>query len=316
MPLAALTKHLVVDLGPPGPDNAFGAGVIHLPAAAATRRELRAERVHRTRRTGSPARHQAGDVHRPAEPRRAVPAVLDRRSARSRPTVSFHRRPQQSLSTSRPPTRRASSTSRRCRLLAARSARSRRSTWPRPGQIRPNFADRPARSGLHLDLHPDRRKHHRRRDGLLHTLGPRGRGPLRSDQSATRCRHSTSNRVGRFPRAGPRIGRRSASRSGSTCPPASACPLPVCLRWSSTSPQPKRVVPGSCRRTPPAERSAKRRRSTTSRARTRQPTRSCRSAPTEPSASSHPTRRTSSWTSRGTSPTARHRSAPRDDSYL
>jgi hypothetical protein len=32
MPLAALTKHLVVDSGPAGPDNAFGAGVIHLPA--------------------------------------------------------------------------------------------------------------------------------------------------------------------------------------------------------------------------------------------------------------------------------------------
>ena len=32
MPLAALTKHLVTDLGPPGPDNAYGAGVIHLPA--------------------------------------------------------------------------------------------------------------------------------------------------------------------------------------------------------------------------------------------------------------------------------------------
>jgi hypothetical protein len=32
MALAALTKHLVVDLGPPGPDNAYGAGVIRLPA--------------------------------------------------------------------------------------------------------------------------------------------------------------------------------------------------------------------------------------------------------------------------------------------
>lgn len=32
MPLAALTKHLVRDLGPPGPDNAYGAGEILLPA--------------------------------------------------------------------------------------------------------------------------------------------------------------------------------------------------------------------------------------------------------------------------------------------
>ena len=32
MPLAALTKHLVRDLGPPGPDNAYGAGEIQLPA--------------------------------------------------------------------------------------------------------------------------------------------------------------------------------------------------------------------------------------------------------------------------------------------
>ena len=32
MPLAALVKHLAVDLGPPGPDNAFGAGAIQLPA--------------------------------------------------------------------------------------------------------------------------------------------------------------------------------------------------------------------------------------------------------------------------------------------
>jgi Subtilase family len=31
MPLAALMKHLVVDLGPPGPDNAYGAGEIRLP---------------------------------------------------------------------------------------------------------------------------------------------------------------------------------------------------------------------------------------------------------------------------------------------
>lgn len=32
MPLAALTRHLVADLGPPGPDNAYGAGEIRLPA--------------------------------------------------------------------------------------------------------------------------------------------------------------------------------------------------------------------------------------------------------------------------------------------
>jgi hypothetical protein len=32
MPLAALTKHLVVDLGASGPDNAYGAGEIRLPA--------------------------------------------------------------------------------------------------------------------------------------------------------------------------------------------------------------------------------------------------------------------------------------------
>ena len=32
MPLAALTKHLVADLGPPGLDNAYGAGEIRLPA--------------------------------------------------------------------------------------------------------------------------------------------------------------------------------------------------------------------------------------------------------------------------------------------
>jgi hypothetical protein len=32
MPLAALTKHLVADLGPPGPDNAYGTGEIRLPA--------------------------------------------------------------------------------------------------------------------------------------------------------------------------------------------------------------------------------------------------------------------------------------------
>ena len=32
MPLAALTKHLVADLGPPGLDNAYGAGEIQLPA--------------------------------------------------------------------------------------------------------------------------------------------------------------------------------------------------------------------------------------------------------------------------------------------
>ncbi|MEY2581208.1 MAG: hypothetical protein QOE09_1057 [Ilumatobacteraceae bacterium] len=32
MPLAALTRHLVVDIGSPGPDNAYGAGEIRLPA--------------------------------------------------------------------------------------------------------------------------------------------------------------------------------------------------------------------------------------------------------------------------------------------
>jgi len=32
MPLAALVKHLAVDLGPPGPDNAYGTGEIRLPA--------------------------------------------------------------------------------------------------------------------------------------------------------------------------------------------------------------------------------------------------------------------------------------------
>ena len=32
MPLASLTKHLVVDLGPPGPDNSYGTGEIRLPA--------------------------------------------------------------------------------------------------------------------------------------------------------------------------------------------------------------------------------------------------------------------------------------------
>ena len=36
MPLAALTKHLVVDLGPPGPDNAYGTGEIRLPATPPT----------------------------------------------------------------------------------------------------------------------------------------------------------------------------------------------------------------------------------------------------------------------------------------
>ncbi|HEX2783669.1 MAG TPA: S8 family serine peptidase, partial [Ilumatobacteraceae bacterium] len=36
MPLAALTKHLVRDLGPPGPDNAYGAGEIQLPAPPVT----------------------------------------------------------------------------------------------------------------------------------------------------------------------------------------------------------------------------------------------------------------------------------------
>ena len=35
MPLAALTKHLVADLGPPGLDNAYGAGEIRLPAPPA-----------------------------------------------------------------------------------------------------------------------------------------------------------------------------------------------------------------------------------------------------------------------------------------
>ncbi|HEX3087139.1 MAG TPA: S8 family serine peptidase, partial [Ilumatobacteraceae bacterium] len=32
MPLAALVKHLAIDLGPPGPDNAYGFGEIRLPA--------------------------------------------------------------------------------------------------------------------------------------------------------------------------------------------------------------------------------------------------------------------------------------------
>jgi Subtilase family len=36
MPLAALVKHLVVDLGPPGPDNAYGSGEIQLPAIPPT----------------------------------------------------------------------------------------------------------------------------------------------------------------------------------------------------------------------------------------------------------------------------------------
>ena len=36
MPLASLVKHLVVDLGPPGLDNAYGAGEIRLPAAPPT----------------------------------------------------------------------------------------------------------------------------------------------------------------------------------------------------------------------------------------------------------------------------------------
>jgi hypothetical protein len=36
MPLAALTRHLVVDLGSPGPDNAYGAGEIRLPATPPT----------------------------------------------------------------------------------------------------------------------------------------------------------------------------------------------------------------------------------------------------------------------------------------
>ncbi|MEY2444718.1 MAG: hypothetical protein QOE00_1298 [Ilumatobacteraceae bacterium] len=35
MPLAALTRHLVRDLGPPGPDNAYGTGEILLPAVPA-----------------------------------------------------------------------------------------------------------------------------------------------------------------------------------------------------------------------------------------------------------------------------------------
>jgi hypothetical protein len=36
VPLAALVKHLVVDLGEPGPDNAYGLGEIRLPATAPT----------------------------------------------------------------------------------------------------------------------------------------------------------------------------------------------------------------------------------------------------------------------------------------
>jgi hypothetical protein len=36
MPLAALVRHLVVDLGPAGPDNAYGAGEIRLPATPPT----------------------------------------------------------------------------------------------------------------------------------------------------------------------------------------------------------------------------------------------------------------------------------------
>jgi hypothetical protein len=63
MPLAALVKHLAVDLGPPGPDNAYGTGEIRLPAPPTA--GAAAERLHGSRNTGAPPRHSTGVVRRP-----------------------------------------------------------------------------------------------------------------------------------------------------------------------------------------------------------------------------------------------------------
>ena len=82
MPLAALVKHLAVDLGPPGPDNAYGVGADPTTghAAAGRRRCTAAECLRRARSTRSSTRHSAGVVHRAAESDGAAPAVLDHRS--------------------------------------------------------------------------------------------------------------------------------------------------------------------------------------------------------------------------------------------
>ncbi len=187
MPLAALTRHLVHDLGPPGPDNAYGAGEILLPAAPVASLVC-AQHVQRPRRAGSPARHPPVVVRRSRQLDRSVSAVLDRRSADlvvgCDPLERNGRRRQRHVHRIGQPVLRAGAADprRRDRRLLDDE---RHGSRPDPPELR----HRAARAGFDLDLHSHRRQHHRRRDGLLHAVGGNAAGRYRAGQPTPCPRH-------------------------------------------------------------------------------------------------------------------------------
>ena len=265
MPLASLVKHLVVDLGPPGPDNAYGTGEIRLPAPPVAG-QLAAELVHRAAGARSSPRHAA------------VRALPDRRtwsvpirSSRSSTCRSCRRggacqrdghRRQRHVDRLRS----ASSTCRRCRRSAARSVISRPSTSPRRTR-----SDRTSRSCRSARVRSrcscptaatssstrwatscpwTRRRRHRGR-------------AIRAAQPAPGARHQTGGARPGARRLDPAPAGRSANASGSMFLPTPGCRPPGSPPSLSTSRQPIRSGPGSCRPSPPAATSARPRRSTT-----------------------------------------------------
>ena len=276
------TKHLVVDLGVPGPDNAYGAGEISPPGDTAAGRGIRSRAP--SPRSGHPSASSIRGriVHGSTElvgpyPQFSiidlpdlVSGVIPADATSVAVNVTSTDRSSQFYVQALPT------------LGGAIGGFSTINVAPRRRYL-PNFAIVPLGQGSISIFIPTAATSSSTRWATSHRRRQR-RPALRSHQPA-RARTPDPTRPVPFPPGGLPIDRRSASPSGSMSPPVSACPQRESPHWSSTSPPPNPSAPDSCRRFPPASIGQT---STVNyvagdNAAT---TRSCRSAPTEPSASS------------------------------
>ena len=302
MPLAALTRHLVRDLGAPGPDNAYGAGEIVLPAAPvavssepSTFSALAAPvRLLDTRPSSfvGPANlvgpyPQFAIVDLPILTSGVIPPTATAVAVNVTSTDAAAPFYVQALPTL------GGAIGTFSTINVADSGRD-------PSELR----CRADRAGLDLALHAHRRQHHRRRDGLLHPVGSQRGGTLRASQPPSRPRYPPeAARAGarRMDRPPTRGGRSRPRRGSGRRRGPSRRSVGARRQHHRHGTGRRRVSAGTAHR---QRRRAARRTSTTRSARQPRLTPSSRSAPMAPSASSPPTPPTSSSTSWATSPTA------------
>ena len=259
---------------------------------------------------GPPPRYATDVVHRAGQPRRAHSHSSPSSTCRSSPAGvvpadgDIGRRQRHVDRLGEPVLRAGAADARRLdrRLLDDQRRRAR----PDPAELR----HRAARAGFDLDLHPDGRQRHRRRDGLLHARHATAHGRPGVRRPSTRAARSTPapQQAGPVPVGlGRRTGRRSARSVRVDVPagigvPTSGCRALVVNVTATESGGPGflQALPTGSATRPDVDGQLRRRRERGN------PCDRARWAPTERSACSRPTRRTSSSMSWDTSPTARH----------